>query len=75
MRSAFSGRQNANTSFTTDLLKVYSIVEKIPTNHKRSFRILDNSIRFYTILDKNARKSISILKKMLQDLRKKIRKH
>ena len=45
-------------------------MEKILTNHKRSYRILDNSIRFYRILDKNAMKSISIQKKMLQDLRK-----
>ena len=32
--------------------------------------ILDNSIRFFGILDKNDMESISIVQKMLQDLRK-----
>ena len=49
------------------LLKVYSIVEKILTNHKRTYRILDNSIRFYGILGKKAIESISIANKILQD--------
>ena len=49
------------------LLKVYSIVEKILTNHKRTYRILENSIRFYGILGKNAMESISIANKILQD--------
>ena len=42
-------------------------MEKILTNRKISYRILDNSIRFYGILDKNAMESISIVKKILQD--------
>ena len=42
-------------------------MEKILTNLKRSYMILENSIRFYGILDKNAMESISIVKMILGD--------
>ena len=42
-------------------------MEKILTNRRISYRILDNSIRFYGILDKNAMESILIVTMILQD--------
>ena len=60
------------------LLKVYSIVEKILTNHKRTYRILDNSIRFYGILGKkgygihiNSKQGPARSYKILRDTRQK----